>query len=56
MAILDLLMELCVSVISGVENNNDKFIIPIDNLRECSCVDNINLYGFSHSQRGWLDF
>lgn len=36
------------SVISGVENNNDKFIIPMDNLRECSCVDNINLYGFSH--------
>ena len=24
------------SVISGVENNNDKFIIPMDNLRECS--------------------
>ncbi len=20
----------------------------MDNLRECSCVDNINLYGFSH--------
>lgn len=36
------------SVISGVEKNNDKFIIPLDNLVECSCVDNINLYGFSH--------
>lgn len=36
------------SVISGVENNNDKFIMPMENLRECSYVENISLYGFSH--------
>lgn len=36
------------SVISGVENNNDKFIMPIENLSECSYVNNISLYGFSH--------
>lgn len=36
------------SVISGVENNNDKFIMPIENLEECSYVEHISLYGFSH--------
>lgn len=36
------------SIISGMKNNNDKFIIPADNLNECACVENVELYAFTH--------
>lgn len=36
------------SLICGVENNNKNFIIPRENLKECSFLDKGNLYGFSN--------
>lgn len=41
------------SVISGVEHNSSNFIIPEENLEECSFVENVNIYGFSNLKEVW---